>query len=191
MTATVTPSSATGSVQFLDGTTNLGVATLSGGLAAIAFSPAAGVHSITVVYSGDANDSGSTSTPLTQTVNKTPTSVTVTASAPTTILGAAVTFTARVTPSSATGSVQFLDSGRVLGTSNLSGGTAAFTITTLAAGSHSITASYTGDTNDAASSSPPLTHSVIPNVTVTLRPPVTVRPINIGESLNPITKLIP
>jgi Bacterial Ig-like domain (group 3) len=194
MTATVTPSSATGNVQFLDGTTNLGVAALSGGVAALAFSPAVGVHSITVVYSGDANDSGSTSTPLTQTVNKTPTSVSLTASAPTTILSVAVTFTARVTPSSATGSVQFLDSGKALGTSNLSGGTATLTVTTLAAGSHSITASYTGDTNDAASSSDPLTHSVILNVTVTIRPTLTIRPtgtLRLGESLNPITRLIP
>jgi sugar lactone lactonase YvrE len=75
----------TGTVTFLDGSTTLGTGTLSGGVATLTlpsppppfFTPggplllgplSVGTHSITAVYSGDANDLPSTSTLLTQVV---------------------------------------------------------------------------------------------------------------------------
>lgn len=65
--------------------------------------------------------------------------------------GAALTFTAAVNPfsgtGSPTGSVTFADSGNPLGTVGITGGTAAFTISTLSPGQHSISASYGGDSN--------------------------------------------
>lgn len=68
-TATVTPSTATGTVQFFDGATLLGAATLSAGSASLGTSQlSVGSHSITAVYGGDANDGKSTSPALTQTV---------------------------------------------------------------------------------------------------------------------------
>ncbi len=72
-TAHVTSSTSgipTGSVNFLDGSASLGSATLdSTGMATLTFStPAAGSHSITVVYGGDANFTGITSAALTETV---------------------------------------------------------------------------------------------------------------------------
>jgi hypothetical protein len=68
-TATVSPSTATGTVQFLDGSTSLGTAPLTSGEAAFATSSlSAGKHSITAVYSGNANFGGSTSAVLTQNV---------------------------------------------------------------------------------------------------------------------------
>ncbi len=59
----------TGTVNFLDGTTVIGAGTLAGGTAS--FSSAAmalGAHSITAVYSGDANFAGVTSSALPQSV---------------------------------------------------------------------------------------------------------------------------
>lgn len=69
-TTTVAPTGATGSVQFFDGLTSLGIATLSGGTASLPTSAlTAGSHSITAAYSGDGTYSSSTSAVLTQTVN--------------------------------------------------------------------------------------------------------------------------
>ena len=81
-----------------------------------------------------------------------------------------VTFTATVT-SGATGSVEFLDGVTVIGTSTLSGGTAALTINSLSAGTHSITAHYLGDgTYDPSTSSPPVSQVIWPKPTVIATP---------------------
>jgi uncharacterized protein (TIGR03437 family) len=62
------------------------------------------------------------------------------------------TLTATVAPASATGVVTFSDGTTSLGTSTLSNGTANLTVSQcLTAGTHSITATYGGDANDAAS----------------------------------------
>ena len=69
-TATVTGSGATGSVTFKDGTTTLGTGPLSSGTATfLTSSLTIGSHPITAVYGGDTTFAGSTSPPLTQTVN--------------------------------------------------------------------------------------------------------------------------
>jgi hypothetical protein len=61
----------TGSVNFKDGTTLLGTASLSGGRATFTSSTLSiGAHSITAVYSGDTNFMGSTSPALVQTVQQ-------------------------------------------------------------------------------------------------------------------------
>ena len=77
--------------------------------------------------------------------------------------GAAVTFTATVAVSGgpATGTVTFMDGATVLGTGALDGsGQASHIPGTLAAGSHSITASYGGDTAFGASVSPAFSYTV-------------------------------
>ncbi len=169
-TATVTPSVATGTVTFKDGTATLGTGTLSGGIATYSTSTlAVKSHSITAAYGGDANDNASTSAALTQVVNQANTTVTLTSSANPSAVGASVTFTATVTPATATGTVTFTDGSTTLGTGKLSSGTATYSTSKLALGSHSITAAYGGDTNDSASVSPTLTQTVIQsNTTVTL-----------------------
>jgi|GEM_PF-1818677 len=71
-TATVSsPTTApTGTVTFMDGTTVLGTASLAGGKASYSTSTlSVGSHTITAVYGGTANIGGSTSMPVTQTVN--------------------------------------------------------------------------------------------------------------------------
>jgi hypothetical protein len=70
-TATVssTTTAPTGTVSFLDGTTPLGQGTLSNGAAVLSTSSlTAGSHTITAVYSGDANFSAATSGAITETV---------------------------------------------------------------------------------------------------------------------------
>jgi hypothetical protein len=71
LTATVSSPAGipTGTVSFLDGTTPLGPGTLSGGVATLTTSSlAAGMHSISAVYSGGTNFAAATSTALTQCV---------------------------------------------------------------------------------------------------------------------------
>ena len=58
-------------MTFKDGATTLGTGTLSGGTATFATSSlSVSGHTITAVYGGDTNFTGSTSSGLTQTVNK-------------------------------------------------------------------------------------------------------------------------
>jgi hypothetical protein len=68
------------------------------------------------------------------------------------VAGQAVTFTAAVSPAVATGTVTFLDGNTVLGNGAVSNGTATFTTSTLLAGSHTIVATYNGDTTYGSSS---------------------------------------
>jgi phage tail-like protein len=108
--ATVTPAAATGSVQFLDGQTVLGTEPMTGGAASLAISSlAAGAHSITAAYSGDGIHPVDKSAVLVQTVTSTPATVSLRSSLNPSTAGQAVTFTAAVSPSSATGSIQFMD----------------------------------------------------------------------------------
>lgn len=79
------------------------------------------------------------------------------------VAGQSVNFTASVTPATPgapTGSVTFLDGTKTLGTGPLNSGQATFATTTLAAGNHSITAVYGGDSNFLGSTSTALTQSV-------------------------------
>jgi hypothetical protein len=156
-TATVSPSTATGTVQFKDGSNLLGTGTLSSGAASFTItSLAAGVHSITAVYTGDTNDASSTSSVITQTVNPVTTSTALSVDVNPATAGQTVNFTGAVSPATATGSVQFVDfyNGQqtVLATVSLSSGVAVLPIA-LPSGTHSITAVYSGDSNDATSTS--------------------------------------
>jgi Bacterial Ig-like domain (group 3) len=74
----------------------------------------------------------------------------------------AVTFTASVASSSGTptGTVSFLDGTTLLGAVTLSGGAAAFTTSSLAAGTHTITAVYAGDANFASVTTSPVTEVI-------------------------------
>jgi sugar lactone lactonase YvrE len=69
-TLTSTYGTPTGTVNFLDGSTQIGSATLSSGVAAFTTSAlTVGPHSITAVYGGDANFTSVTSSALTETVD--------------------------------------------------------------------------------------------------------------------------
>jgi len=166
-TATVTPSTATDTVEFFDGVISLGKATLSGGQATKTTSAlTGGTHSVTAVYLGNSSFLTSTSSVLTQTVNKANSSTTIASNKnPATRLDS-VRFTATVTPSTATGNVEFRDSLTTIGTAALSGGTAIFTTNALAHGDHPMTAAYLGSNNYNASTSSTLIQSVKDSSTV-------------------------
>jgi sugar lactone lactonase YvrE len=159
LSAAVSPAGATGTVQFLDGATSVGVATVGSGAASLTTSAlTAGSHSITAVYSGDGNYAASTSAAVTQTVSKAASSVALGSSLNPSTSGQLVMFAATVSPTSATGTVQFLDGATVLGTVALSAGSAVLSTTALSAGSHTITAAYSGNANfNSASSAIPQT----------------------------------
>jgi len=112
----------------------------------------AGSHSISAVYSGDADFSPSISPTLTQTVNRAATTVTLTASANPSIYSSSVTFTATVT-TGATGTVAFYDGSSTLGAGTIGNGTATYTTSVLSTGSHPISAVYSGDANFLGASS--------------------------------------
>jgi len=142
-----------GTVTFLDGGTSIGTGTLVGGVASLVTSTlAAGNHTITVSYGGDGDFNGSigslTGNP--QVVNKANSATAVTSSLNPSVFGQSLTFTATVSAvapatGTPTGTVTFLDGGSSIGTGTVSAGVATFTTSALAAGNHTITASYGGD----------------------------------------------
>jgi len=75
--------------------------------------------------------------------------------------GQTVTLIATVTPSGATGTVTFKDNGTTLGTAPLSGGTASLSTSGIFTGSQPLVASYSGDANYLASTSPSVTQGVV------------------------------
>ena len=167
LTATVTGagSTATGTVTFKDGAATLGTGTLNGSTQATLTTSALSVgnHSITAVYGGDADYTGSTSSLLTLAVNQNASTTAVASSANPAAVGAAVTFTASVTVAgvAATGTVTFKDGAATLGTGTLNGsGQATLSTSALTLGSHSISAVYGGDTNYTGSTSPVLTEAI-------------------------------
>jgi hypothetical protein len=158
----------TGTVTFYDGSTALGTATLNVAGNAIFKTKMLSVntHSITATYGGDVHFQASTSAPLTQTVNKASTSTALSSSRNPSRSGQSVTFTATVSVNAPgggkpTGTMTFYDGSTVLGSDTLSGGgKATFKTSTLAVGSHTITAVYAGDANFAGSTSPALVQVV-------------------------------
>jgi YVTN family beta-propeller protein len=146
----------TATVTFKDGSTELGTVALNGGAATLTTSTlAVGSHSITAIYGGDSNFTSSTSAALTQIVNKVSATTTLGSSVNPSSFGQAVTFTAIVnaTGGAPSGLVTFSDGSTVLGTTALTNGQATLTISGLAAGQHSITAVYNGDTSFSTSTS--------------------------------------
>ena len=141
----------TGTVSFYGGTTLLGAATFSDGVASIKTTAlAVGVNSITVVYGGGGDFLGTTSPAVTITVKQDSTTTKLTSSSATSKLGTLVTFTAAVLPAppgsvAPTGTVSFWDGSTLLGTATLSGGVARLTYNFTAIGKLKIKAVYNGD----------------------------------------------
>jgi len=157
----------TGTVTFEDGSTALGTGAVSGGIATLTTTTIpAGSNSIKALYSGDTNFTASTSGSLTQTVHQAATSTTLTKTTTAAITyGQSVTFTAKlavVSPGAGTptGTVSFMDGTSVLGTATVIGGVATLTTTTIPAGSNTIKAVYSGDTNFTTSTSGSLSQTV-------------------------------
>ena len=164
----------TGNVVFTNGAATMGSANLTAaGTATMNPVLGPGQYNILAAYSGDANDNGSASAPAyVLTVNLATTQTTITGANPNpSQYLIPVTFTAVVTGNGGTpaGPVTFLADGVAMGPAvNVDGtGTATFIYAGLAAGSHQITASYGGDTNDSPSLSVAITQVVIVIPTLT------------------------
>jgi hypothetical protein len=179
-TATVSGNSAsvpTGNVAFKDGAVTLTTLQVNGaGVAVFQTSTlSAGTHSITAVYQGDSDYAGSTSTPVTETVNKVTTSAAIVSSANPANAGSTVNFTVTITALNTTtpnipitGTVSLFEGTTVLGTGTVaalgaSPATATVTVpvSSLAVGAHAITAVYAGDGNYLASTSPALAQTIV------------------------------
>jgi Big-like domain-containing protein/VCBS repeat protein len=142
-------------VTFYDGTKTMASVALVGGKAAYTTSAlSAKTHAIKATYVGDTKFLPSTGG-VTQAVIKYATTTTLTSSPNPSNYGQLVTFTATV-PSAGpmpTGKVWFKDGTIGIGTVVLSGGVARLMKSSLARGTHSITAQYLGDNANAKSTS--------------------------------------
>jgi hypothetical protein len=172
----------TGIVTFLEGTTSLGTGTLNAsGVATFTTSTlAATSHSISAHYGGDANFASGTSSTITQVVNFNLSTTALTSSTNSPINGQAVTFNAAVTNAGGTvptGSVLFKDGLSTLATGTLDGtGKASYTTNSLAVGSHSVSAAYSGDTSNTASTSSTVAVTVEDFSLPSSVPPISITP---------------
>jgi hypothetical protein len=113
-----------------------------------------GTDTITGTYSGDSNHGGSTGTLSGgEVVNQVVSSTAVLSSLDPSTYGQAVSFTANVTGSSPTGTVQFNVDGSAFGSpvTLVSGSATSGSISTLTQGTHTVTAVYSGDGNNQGS----------------------------------------
>jgi hypothetical protein len=188
LTATISPTPASGTVTFKDGATVLGSTAVSGGVATLHTSAlAVGVHSLTASFSA-----GGVSAPLTQTVNRAGTTTTLTSSANPSAFGQAVTFTATVSAVAPgvgmpTGSVTFKDGATTLGTVALVGGHAGFSTSALSVANHVIVAIYGGSGSFNASAAG-LHQIVFSKVTLTGSPTPSLfgQAVTLTASISPV-----
>ncbi|WP_198285406.1 beta strand repeat-containing protein [Prescottella equi] len=152
LSASVTPANAVGTVQFKDNGASVGApVTVTAGQATLPHTfTTAGAHSITADFVAGSGFVNSSAPAQTVTVNApTTTTLQVPASATT---GAPVTFSVSVMPVNAAGTVQFKDNGTAIGSPvAVAAGQASVQHTFGAAGSHSITAEFSGGPGFASS----------------------------------------
>ena len=176
LTATFTPPAGgtlTGTVNFFDGATQLNPAGVAIASSQASFSPtsalSAGPHSITAVYSGDANFNTFTTAIYALTVNATATSIStpISSAGANYTYGTTTNYTAVVSPHSGapafTGTVQFFDGGIAIGAPvvpNASTGSVTSAAILLTAGTHTISAQFAGDGNYLPSASGQLSQNI-------------------------------
>ena len=150
-------------VNFYQGTTLLGSASLSGEKATFTTSAlSAKSKSVKATYAGDDTFSPSSGL-VAQIVELYSTTTTLVSSPNPSQSGNTVTFTATVQssgPEAPTGKVTFRDGMTSIGTATLSGGVGAFKKANFAVGTHSLTATYDGDGMSASSASAALSQVV-------------------------------
>ncbi len=167
----------TGTVIFYDGATALATVSLNGaGVASLSTSAlSVGTHNLSAQYSGDGANVAGTSNLVAEQITQATTITLLSSSSASVPVGTAIVFIATVLDEQGpapTGSVQFTDGNGagapLLGVAPLTtNGTAAITISTLAPGLHRIIANYSGDTDDAPSTSAALGQTVQQIATIT------------------------
>ena len=192
----------TGNIEFLQAGVPVaacggatGVAVNGSGVAtcAVAFS-ATGTYAMTATYLGSANFSTSTSSAVSQVVNKAATTTTLGSSVNPSVTGQSVTFTGTVAASAPgsgtpTGNIEFLQAGVPVAacggaTGVAVGGTgqATCSVTYNATGTTAVTAVYLGDANFSTSTSPVLSQVVGKASTLTILSS-SVNPSKVGQSV--------
>ena len=177
----------TGPVTFMDGASTLcSNVNLSGGTATCSASwPALGSHTITANYAGDANNEANSAS-FTQTVKQPPTLVLSVSPYPqaTVLANVTLTLTATASTGTPTGNVVFYDNGSTVSVNvALNGsGVATFSTTNLAPGSHTLTAQYAGDTNNASGTSNAVNEGILQSGTTTTLGTTDATP-TVGESI--------
>ncbi|MER7074068.1 S8 family serine peptidase [Terrabacter sp. NPDC000476] len=152
LTATVSPSNATGTVTFFHAGKKLGTATVTAGKASLGVrSLPRGVTSFTATYGGDLSTLGSTSPAVTVTVKGLTSATTLSSSSVDYRYGGRPTLTAKVAPTATRGTVTFRDGSKVIGTATVVSGRAVLKAPVLARGTHSVKATYNGSTSYAPS----------------------------------------
>src|SRR5207253_2630461 len=136
-----------------------------------------GTHSVYAVYGGDTYYVNQTSASVSHEIIADGTTVTLATSATEVFVGDTVTLSVTVTPSNSidgsaatpSGAVQFYDNTTtLLGESALSSNTATFTVSSLTAGSHSVTATYVSSNGDFGGSSSPVSLETVDKITPSL-----------------------
>jgi hypothetical protein len=154
-TAMVSPLPDAGSVAFSDSGSPIacgeGSTDLTNGVATCNVTyTAAGSHTVIATYSGDTAFGSSVSSPVVVGVAVAPTTTSLTESNTTPAVGDTVTYAAMVSPMPDAGSVAFSDNGSPVtceaGSNTLATGLATCTVTYSEAGSHTVSAAYSGDT---------------------------------------------
>ena len=170
LTAKVTgPGTLTGSVVFSSGSTVLCTATVSAGVATCSYTPAAsGSIAVVAQYQGDANHLTSSGSLTLKVTPASTDNVTLQFASTQLTYPGQTNATACVTNSNitATGTISFYDGTTLLSTQPIQGGGCAYWYIApgLNAGSHAMTAKYSGDSTSPAETSPQVT------VTVALAP---------------------
>jgi hypothetical protein len=144
LNATVTPTDATGSVAFFDGTKQVvSVAVVSGSAAFADKTLTDGTHALSArfVPTTPADFTGSTSTNKTVVVSATATTTSLKASKTSTTLHQPVTLTATESPA-ATGAIAFYDGAKKLSTVKVVKGSAKYSTSALAVGTHTLKAEF-------------------------------------------------
>ena len=165
----------TGTLTLRDGSTTIATQALTTG-ATFSFNTtvlAVGTHTLSVIYGGDADNSTATSNAVQVVVQQGATATSLQVNANPEIVGNALTLTASVTSPSpnATGTMSFFDGTVLLGSSAVNAtGTAVLSTSSLAFGSHTLTAAYSGDTNHGASTSAALSERIVQAVHLGVAP---------------------
>ncbi len=147
-----------GTVQFTAGSLNIGSAPTNGqGSATVTTSSLTpGTYNVVASFTAQQGSTASQSTPVALTVTQIPTTLALTANPSPAVHGTAVTITATVSyPATSllpSGTVTIKDGSTTIATLALVDGAASFTTSTLAVGTHSLSASYGGDANFVKSS---------------------------------------
>ncbi len=214
LTAAVTPAAAIPSpatITFSDGALTLGSVPLpASGIVTLPVSTLSlGTHSlIASLHTGTPDTIRSLSPPLNVQINGLPATLTLTASPASTALAAApVTLSASLVPAAPlspgvtlNGTITFSDGGLPLGVASLSAdGHASFTTATLTPGSHTLTATFSGNTVFSSIPAPAVTEIILANSTATQLAappqslaftPVTLNAHVTSASLAPINTLL-